>query len=64
MHAGGRFVCQPFPFVLGCDHTCAVLRFCSYDLLLHAVFAEEKTVDVFLFDSALTLISLLVFISF
>lgn len=30
-----------FSFVLGCDHTRAVFRFSSYDLLLHAVFTDD-----------------------
>ena len=37
----GRFVCRPFWFVLGWDHTRAVLLFVFYDLLLHAVFAAD-----------------------
>lgn len=35
------FVCWPFWFVLGWDHTRAVLLFVFYDLLLHAVFAAD-----------------------
>lgn len=52
-------VSTSFCFVLGCDHTRAVLDFIFHNLFLHAPFAKDIRKNVFLFDFALTQILLL-----
>lgn len=42
VHAGGRFMCRPFWFVLGCVYICAGFNVVVFsDFLLHAVFVED-----------------------
>lgn len=56
VHAGGRFMCRPFWFVLGCDQIHAVLQFV---LLICLCMQCWTTLMVSVFDFALTQILLL-----